>query len=1110
VSPCLRGDFSLVALALAAILAGGCGAAHIPRPPAPEDAVARLQRNIAKVRHAIKSTQELIGRARGQPYLPDLYLRLAELYVEEAKYHYYIAYEGTKRRERAVTSVQTRLLKDQAIAVYGRILREFPDFREADKVLFSMAHEHRELGNYDEMMRTLQRIIDDYPKSPYRNEALLVIGDFHFDKSELDQAERYYKMIVHGPESGSHGMARYKLGWVRMNKEDFKGALEYFESCIKGMTGTATGARAGDKRLDLRREALVDLVFAYTEVNKKVENPLPYFRKYADSRTTYLAALAKLGRRYSFKGMYKQSTLVYREILNFGGDTEDTLDHARMLYDGVVRGKSFEQADNDVALILGVLGRSYFSWRTNEKERANLFAEFEPYARDLATKAHVAARDANDQKLFSVAADAYRHYLDFFSSAPKRFDMQQNHAEALYSAGRFFEAGQAYAEINTKVPQADQKQAIYTTVVSFWNALKEPKKLSRLELVRARAGLRQAGREYIARFGKQGEQIAKVKFNIARTYYDEGEFEDAVELFAAFVTEFPQAEETQIAAHLALDCLRARDDFEGLVALGKRFLAEGKVGPELRNEIAEIVKGAESRELDQATLKASGSGDSAAEEGLLRYASQHSGTELGEKALLNAFVTAKNSDDFDKVFAIGERFIKEYPKSPALPDVLATLGKMAAQAVEFRRSSRYLEEAARQRPNDAKSVEMLRAAAAIHAHLGDVSSAKEDYRLVLQRAASADRRREASLELADLLEHVGQYEEAAQALSSALAEGATGASTYYRLGYARHRLGAPEEAIRYFKLSADRARGAESPEDLDGAAASNFYLGQILLEEFGGINFGQDRSVDRQILMAKKMRFDGAQGAFLAAVRIGRPQWAMASLARLAALYEGWAGFIENAPAPEGQDAAAYKAALKKEAGPWHKKAQEALQTCTDLVHKQAVVAPVLSPAAQACLSGKPLTEDPAARPPMPARRGGAAPDQAAIYRKRIAKNSKDYESLEKLAVLTLQGGDVYEAKLILDKAVEGGAPAPVWNLRGVVDFMLGERQAAYEDFRRAVDKDPHHPYARANLATLFHQYGYGQLARSEAAHVNASRLEAGATALLPGAREALAALGVK
>ena len=58
-----------------------------------EDRVARLKRDVDKVRFAIRTTKTLISRARGARYLPDLYMRLAELYVEQANYHYHIAYE---------------------------------------------------------------------------------------------------------------------------------------------------------------------------------------------------------------------------------------------------------------------------------------------------------------------------------------------------------------------------------------------------------------------------------------------------------------------------------------------------------------------------------------------------------------------------------------------------------------------------------------------------------------------------------------------------------------------------------------------------------------------------------------------------------------------------------------------------------------------------------------------------------------------------------------------------------------------------------------------------------------------------------------------------------
>lgn len=164
---------SLGVMTMLALGGLGCAASLVPKPPAPEDEVARLKREITKVRFAVASTKELIDRSRGQPYLADLYLRLAELHVEEARYHYFIAYEGTKRRERSVTSVQARLLKNQAIGIYKRILDEFPNYSDKDKVLFFVAHEYRELGEYPDMLKYLERVMGEHHcRGPGRSEWL--------------------------------------------------------------------------------------------------------------------------------------------------------------------------------------------------------------------------------------------------------------------------------------------------------------------------------------------------------------------------------------------------------------------------------------------------------------------------------------------------------------------------------------------------------------------------------------------------------------------------------------------------------------------------------------------------------------------------------------------------------------------------------------------------------------------------------------------------------------------------------------------------------------------------------------------------------------------------
>ena len=50
--------------------------------------IQRLERDKHKVELAIETTKKLIDRSRQRPYLPELYLRLAELYIEKSRIVY--------------------------------------------------------------------------------------------------------------------------------------------------------------------------------------------------------------------------------------------------------------------------------------------------------------------------------------------------------------------------------------------------------------------------------------------------------------------------------------------------------------------------------------------------------------------------------------------------------------------------------------------------------------------------------------------------------------------------------------------------------------------------------------------------------------------------------------------------------------------------------------------------------------------------------------------------------------------------------------------------------------------------------------------------------------
>ncbi|MFO0728014.1 MAG: tetratricopeptide repeat protein [Myxococcota bacterium] len=1150
----LRSSFSVATLAL--VLLSGCKGSFVPKPPAPEDEVARLKREIIKVRFAVASTKELIDRSRGQPYLADLYLRLAELHVEEARYHYFIAYEGTKRRERSVTSVQARLLKNQAIGIYKRILDEFPNYQDKDKVLFFIAHEYRELGEYPDMLKYLERVIAEHEASIFRNEALLVVGDYYFDRSELKNSEKYYKRILTSPESTSHGMARYKLAWVRINEEDMKGALKLFEDTIEGLnkleeqqsaSASGPGAPSAGKKIDLRREALSDMVFPYTEVHKKpdVAQAINYFRRLADSRTAYLAAMSKLAKRWFVKGEYNLASQVYRELLALGAEDDDTLEWARRLYDGAAKGQQFQYVAKDVLILSQIGARRVYDWRIPEKERDHLFKEFEAYCRDLSTKAQTAASKNNDVKLYELAADAYENYLKFFSQAPAAQEIRQNLADSRFASKQYFLAGRAYEgviegvrqlvaaasapppsappspspapaadkekEKDTAAPavrdkaqlEADKKEAIYTSVIAFNNALKESPKLSRLELVQARSGLRRSAREYIDSYVGETNQVA-IKFNLAKSYYDEGLFDEATEYFSALVDEFPTSEEASISAQLALDALRVQDKFEEMAKVGKRFAANPQLAGTVRKELEEIVESAEGHALELATVDA-GVGGNEAVDALLKFAERHKGTELGEKALVNAFATARNSDDLDRVKAIGQQIIANYPQSKLVPDIQATLGNMSAQAGDFKAASDYLEDAAKHSGSKENSVEMLKAAAVIKAHLGDVEGARQAYERVIQAAPPGQAKRDAAMQLAEILERAGDYKSASSALATASTEGSRSAAIEYRLGYALMISGRGGEAARSFSNAVDLGKNAADEGDREGAAGAMFYLSQNQVNEFEGVS---PEGNPGQTIQKKYAALTNLETTMLAIIDLRSAKWVLAALARLGAAYQSAATFIERIPAPSGLDAAnqeKFKAALTQRAADLKTKSQEAISTCA----AKAVEVKVFTQAARACLRGEPLDGDPERRSAPPARGGSPNSGQVMELQKRIAKNSKDYEALAELAKLYLAVSDPNAAKLVLDKASEGGANAEIYNLKGVVNYLLGYPQDAYEEFDNALKQDATNTKARLNIAALYRVYGMDKLAEAEMVRVTSTAgVDPRDPALMPGVRLPAAAPG--
>src|SRR5207237_3370036 len=68
----------------------------------------------------------------------------------------------------------------------------------------------------------------------------------------------------------------------------------------------------------------------------------------------------------------------------------------------------------------------------------------------------------------------------------------------------------------------ERKKAMYSAVISYFQALRKATELTRLEQTLAREGIKNLGAKFVEDYPKD-EFAPQVKFNVARAYYEQGE-----------------------------------------------------------------------------------------------------------------------------------------------------------------------------------------------------------------------------------------------------------------------------------------------------------------------------------------------------------------------------------------------------------------------------------------------------------------------------------------------------------------------------------------------------------------------------------------------------------
>ncbi|MHB8417149.1 MAG: tetratricopeptide repeat protein [Myxococcales bacterium] len=1033
--------------------------------------IEKLKRDIQKVDRTIKVTKGLIVQSKTAPYLPDLFFRLAELYVEKSRYTFVLEAEqsNTAVKTSSMIAPEVKLLKAKALQLYQRILNEFPDYKDSDKVRFYVAHEHRELGQFPEMIAAYDELIEKNPKSPLVDEATYILGDYWFDKGDQAKAESYYQKLLDRPKSPARQLAFYKMGWIRLFQKNLHESFKYFEAAVKNVPPAGS-----EKALDVRREALTELVYTYTEV-KPAKDALPYFEALADDSDMLTYILGKLGNRYWIKQEWANAGPVYRRLLQVNVDAERDPDRAERLYECIRNGKGkIIPTAEDVEVLVRVAARGRSDFRSTAEERSSIGKDFEIYARDLATKLQLAAQQAQDKKLEASAAKAYASYLSLFRTRAQLTAMRHNYAEALFaSESGYVEAGRQYEMLALAARANDpgREDLLYSAILSYFTALGSHQPLTLYQAVYARSGIEQLGAVYVRSYPRT-PRASTVKFNVAKAYYDEGNFKKGGELFAAYVTEFPTTKEAAIAANLALDSYHNLGDFEKLNAVAKAFASNRALPPSLVAQIKNIASSSQGEELNEIALAGSesASGDIAAS--LIEFANAKQGSSVGEIALDTAFNTYRDQHDVPKMREVAYKFIAQYPKSKLAANVLLSLGKFATEATDYQDAIQAFDEFARRFPEAPQTVDVLATNATLRVLLGDTERGVAEYERAIA-AAPLSRRPELVAKIADAEVKAGDWARgeaaAVRALSmdpaNALAAATLGKALLHmnRLGEAQQRLAEAAQAIQ----RASRGGNAEN----EAAGSVFFLLGEALYRQFA--------SLPSDALEKKAGMVETLTQAYTGAAQLGTGEDAVAGLYRIGMVYQSLANDLGKTAEPAGlspDQKIAFRNQVDQQVAPLKQQAEEAFTTCL----RKARDLDIVSPFTAGCRSHQAVE----AVSPQPSFAGGAV-DAAKVaeYRNRLMKSPEDVEALRGLAESDLAAGDARRARLVLARLLELAESDPKAEAdMGVALWRLGEVADASAAFHKALEQDPDNGVAKADLASMLCRDGDVEGARQKLA----------------------------
>jgi cellulose synthase operon protein C len=433
----------------------------------------------------------------------------------------------------------------EAIALYNRLLTEYPNYKNSDQVLYQMARAYDELGRTEEAIETMERLIRTNPHSSHLDEVQFRRGEYFFTRRRFRDAEAAYSGIVSlGPTSEYHELALYKLGWTLYKQEFYEEALQKYIALLDYKVSIGYDFDQTHDEDSDRRVADTFRVISLSFSNLGGPETLPeYFSKFG-KRAYEDRIYAGLGEHYLGKLRYDDAAKTYKAFVAIYPFHRAAPRFSMRVVDTFTKGgfpKLVLESKREFASKYNL--RAEYWRHFKPEESPEVLAYLKTNLKDLATHYHAEYQGANEaQEKLTNYHEAIQWYGTYLESFPKEADsasVNYRLADLLLENKDFGKAAKEYER--TAYGYAQQSLSAAAGYAAIY-AYREQMKVAGKEQQDAVKRDTVASSLKFADAFPQDEHAAAVLGAAADDMYEMKDYKAAIEADQRLIDKYPSAE----------------------------------------------------------------------------------------------------------------------------------------------------------------------------------------------------------------------------------------------------------------------------------------------------------------------------------------------------------------------------------------------------------------------------------------------------------------------------------------------------------------------------------------------------------------------------------------